>query len=483
METRKANENESNILLKKREDHFLDFKSRDIMPNKLQESFVAFANSDGGDLYIGMEDEKYSDERLRGYSKPEDANDAISVMLEQTTPAVENIDIEFINFEQRGYILHVSIPKSPKVHYTAQNRCYIRVNASTREIKGDRILALGYAKGTYQYEKQAVKHADISDLEDSSYLKDYMQRVITYLTSSRFLKKQRLIETIDGVTYPNVAGVLLFDEEPQATMDTRCAIKLYRMKTTSEDYDRRFLESMPQTIIGPLEAMIDRTLHAIDVMLEDTLYNIQGAFRRSKYPTNAIKEIIVNAVIHRDYSLSDDIHVIIYDNRIEIKSPGKLPGYITVDNIYDERYSRNPNIVRLLHNLPNPPNHDIGEGLNTVRNELHDVGLVPPEINETDNSVVVTIKHTRIATIEQIVRDLFREDPKRSITNGLVRDASGELDINIVKKRLQRLRKAGYIKVKNPSVSAFKYEYVLDKVGREEWLSEQECIGIGINLE
>ena len=244
------------------------------------------------------------------------------------------------------------------------------------------------------------------------------------------------------------------------------------MRTTSEEYDRRFLDEMPQTINGPLEVMIDETLHAIDKLLEDTLYNIEGSYKKSRYPTDAIKEVLVNAVIHRDYSLSDDIHVIIYDNRIEIKSPGKLPGYITVDNIYDERYSRNPNIVRLLHNLPDPPNHDIGEGLNTVRNELHAVGLVPPEIVEKENSVIVVIKHTKIATIEQIVRDLFIEDPSRSITNGLIRDVSGELDINIVKKRLQRLRKSHYIKVKDPSVPVFQYEYILDNIGYEEWIPD-----------
>ena len=223
-----------------------------------------------------------------------------------------------------------------------------------------------------------------------------------------------------------MGGILLFDEEPQATLDTRCGIKLYRMRTTNSEYDRRFLDSMPITINGCLEELIDRTLIAIDNMLEDTLYNIDGKYKKSKYPTTAIKEVLVNAIIHRDYSLSDDIHVIIYDNRIEIKSPGKLPGFITVENIYEERYSRNPNIVRMLHKLPDPPNHDIGEGLNTVKNELHQVGLVPPEIVETENSVVIVIKHTKIATLEQIVRDLFREDPDRSITNKQVREASGE---------------------------------------------------------
>ena len=91
---------------------------------------------------------------------------------------------------------------------------------------------------------------------------------------------------------------------------------------------------------------------------------------RLQYPSEALKEILVNAVIHRDYSLNDDIHVRVFDNRVEVQSPGKLPGYMSLDNLYDERFSRNPNIVRMLHNLPNPVNHDIGEGMDTAKNEL-----------------------------------------------------------------------------------------------------------------
>ena len=470
---REASIKEKETLLNEQEDHFLDFKSKDIAPNKLQESFVAFANSDGGDLYVGIEDDKYEGERIRGFEKVEEANAIIEVLLEQTEPAVENVDIEFIKFINLGLVLHISIPKSPKVHFTAQKKCFIRVNANKREIKGERVLALGYAKGTYQYEKQLVKHANVKDIIESEYLIDYMQRIETDLPPEKFLQKQRLIEKDEDKFYPNVGGVLLFDEEPQATLDTRCAIKIYRLRTTGEEYNRRFLSGEPVTIVGNLENMINKSLEQIDLMLRDTLYSIDGSFYKSKYPTIAIKEVLVNAIIHRDYSLSDDIHIIIYDNRIEIKSPGRLPGYITVDNIYDERYSRNPNIVRLLHKLPNPPNHDIGEGLNTVKNELHQVGLIEPEIKETDNAVVVIIHHTKIATVEQIIRDLFREDRNRSITNKLVREKSGEMNINIVKKSLQKLRKMGYIKIKDKKVSLFKYEYVIDEKGVQEWIDEK----------
>lgn len=470
MYTRDAENGEYEKLLKKSEDHFLDFKSKLIAPAKLQETFVAFANTDGGELYVGIEDEKNNGERINGFTNIEETNSILEVLLEQTTPSVENIDIEFIDFKKIGYVLHVSIPKSPKVHYTTQHKCFIRINASKKEIKDERILALGYAKGSYQYEKQLITRVDVNEILESKYLKDYMERIQTELTPEKFLSKQRLLERQGDTYYPNVCCVLLFDEEPQATLDTRCSIKLYRMKTSDSEYDRKYLDGMPKTIVGNLEEMIKKTLFCIDEMLGDTLYKVNGDYKKRRYPTIAVKEILVNAIIHRDYSLSDDIHIIIYDNRIEVKSPGKLPGFITVNNIYDERYSRNPNIVRMLHKLPDPPNHDIGEGLNTVKNELQQVGLVPPIIEETENAVIVTIKHTRIATLEQIIRDLFRENPSRSITNKIVRIESGQQNINVVKKSLQALRKARYIKLKQRGVNAFKYEYILDEVGKSEWI-------------
>lgn len=135
MNKRTATIGEDKKLFIKQEDHFLDFKSKLIAPARLQECFVAFANTDGGELYIGIEDEKCKVERVNGFSKIEDANDILETLLEQTIPAVENLDIEYIDFEDKGYVLHIFIPKSSKVHFTAQNKCFIRVNANKKEIK------------------------------------------------------------------------------------------------------------------------------------------------------------------------------------------------------------------------------------------------------------------------------------------------------------------------------------------------------------
>ncbi|MEZ5480136.1 MAG: ATP-binding protein [Thiolinea sp.] len=101
----------------------------------------------------------------------------------------------------------------------------------------------------------------------------------------------------------------------------------------------------------------------------------------------------------------------------------------SLDNLYDERFSRNPNLVRMLHNLPDPVNHDIGEGLDTAKNELKNAGLVDPEFNEKDNAFIVTIRHQKLASIEDVVMQYFEDNPGASIGNKLVRQLSGEDDM------------------------------------------------------
>lgn len=450
-------------LLSLEEDHFNDSKSSRIAPASLQESFVAFANSDGGDLYIGVEDKKVKGERIIGFSSIEAANGLIHTILEETEPSVENVDLEFIDFSNKGFVLHISIPKSPKVHYTASKKCFIRINAQKKEIKGDRILELSYSKGAFHYEKQVVDNVEISDLVESPALSSYVERIGSSIEKEIFLRKQRALTKKDGLWYPNVGGVLLFESDPQASLDARCAIKLYRLRTTETEYKREQLEDMPTTINGPIEKQIHDAIKEVSIILSSVPYSVGGKLVKLKYPTEAIKEILVNAVIHRDYSLSDDIHIRIYDNRIEVQSPGRLPGYITVNNIYDERFSRNPNIVRILHNLPDPVNHDIGEGLDTARNELRKAGLVAPEIKQLENAVLVTIKHQRIASLEDIILEFLGDEQNKMITNKEVRELSGEDDVNKIKKAFQKLRKQKLIVPENEEAHAFKFRYQLAK--------------------
>jgi len=460
MDISKFDQQEVDTLLALNEDHFNDVKSKRIAPAKLQETFVAFANSDGGDLYVGIEDKSQAGERLIGFDEQEEANAIISTLLEETQPAVENVLVEFLEIAGKGLVLHFGVPKSPKVHYTASGDCYIRINAQKRKIKGERITQLGYSKGAEPYERKAVDDVDVDEMAESKTLTGYMQRVGSHLEPTIFMRKQRLLTRKDVERVPNVGCVLLFDDEPQATLQTRCAVKVYRLRTTEKEYKREQLEEMPVTINGPVEEVIRKTIEQVSKYIDGASFQDGGQLVKLQYPSEALKEILVNAVIHRDYSLNDDIHVRIFDNRVEVQSPGKLPGYMNLENIYEERFSRNPNIVRMLHNLPDPVNHDIGEGLDTAKNELKKAGLVDPLFEEKENAFLVTIKHQRIASVEEVVIAYLEENPKAEITNKLVRQLSGEDDMQKVKLALQKLRANGHIKPIDEQASAFNFRYI-----------------------
>ncbi len=451
-------------ILRVREDQFNDVKDFRVKPSDLQRHFVAFANTDGGDLYIGVRDPVVKGNRIQGFAKQEDANNHINVLLTDTKPSVDGAAVRFLDFVGDGLVLHVSVPKSPQVHYTSDDRCFVRVNASTREIKGGKVTALAHAKGSFSYERVAVPQVTPEELASSPVLKDYLSRIGSALKPEQFLRKNRLVAEYEEKLRPTVAAILLFDEEPQATLDTRCAIKVYRLQTTDPEYKREHLKEPPATIEGPLESQINQVITLVDKLLQGVSVSVGGKLRPAKYPAAALKELLVNAVIHRDYSLNDDIHVRIYDNRIEIQSPGRLPGYITKDNILEERYARNPNIVRCLHKLPDPPNFDIGEGLNTAYNLLREAGLVEPNIEELGNGVRVTVLHKRIASLTDIAKEYLADND--TVTNKILRELSGEDSENKVKKALQKLREEGLIEPIDPKASAFKFEYRLTAAGR-----------------
>ncbi|WP_027711897.1 ATP-binding protein [Dickeya chrysanthemi] len=452
-------EKEIEALLATVEDHFNDFKSKDISPSKLQETFVAFANADGGNIYVGIEDASSVRERISGFSEPEDANAIIATLLESTHPVVENVEIDYLRTAKNGLILHIDIPKSPKVHYTASGDCFLRTNAQKVKIKGERITQLSYSKGAEPYEKRAVDVVETQDILDSEHYCNYLERINTTQTPEIFLRKNRLLTKKEGDLKPNVGCVLLFDEEPQGSLDTRCAVKVYRLRTTETEYKREQLQEDPVTIDGPLENVIIKTIEKVKEYVDGASFKDGDNLVKLSYPADALKEILVNAVIHRDYSLNDDVHVKVYDNRIEVLSPGRLPGYMTIENLYEERFSRNPNLVRLLHRLPNPVNHDIGEGLDTAKNELRKAGLVAPEFEERGNNFIVTVKHQTIASIEDVIMKYFYDNPDGHLTNKLARQLSGEDDMQKVKKALQKLRGDGKIKPLDPDAHAFRFKY------------------------
>ena len=161
------------------------------------------------------------------------------------------------------------------------------------------------------------------------------------------------------------------------------------------------------------------------------------------YPKETLHEIITNSILHRDYSIVADVQVRIFDNRIEIESPGRLPGHVTAKNILDTQSARNPTLVRLINKFPDPPNQDVGEGLNTAFSAMAALRLKPPIIMEKDNSVLVIIPHEPLASAEEIVLNYV--DTNAEITNRVARDITGIRSENTMKNVFLRLKQRGII--------------------------------------
>jgi ATP-dependent DNA helicase RecG len=208
-----------------------------------------------------------------------------------------------------------------------------------------------------------------------------------------WLRKQNLLN--DGK--PTAGGVLLFSDEPQAALAKRSAIKIYQYKTKDDEGSRETLAFDPITVEGCIYDQIKEAVKKTKEVVEKMKRLGEAGLEGVSYPDETLHEIMTNAVLHRDYSIAADVHVRVYDNRIEIESPGRLPGHITLENILSEQSARNPKIVRLINKFPDPPNKDVGEGLNTAFEAMKKLRLKEPVIEQREHSVVVNIRHQPLA--------------------------------------------------------------------------------------
>jgi ATP-dependent DNA helicase RecG len=285
---------------------------------------------------------------------------------------------------------------------------------------------------------------------------EFILNVVPTSEPEDWLAKQKLIVK----SKPTVAGALLFSDEPQ-TLLPKAAVKIYRYKTNDPMGTRATLAFDPISVEGNAYSQIYASVGKVKGIAEDIPVLGKEGLEKISYPTEAIHEIITNAVIHRDYSIADDVHVRIFDNRIEVQSPGALPGHITIDNILEERAARNPKIVRLLNKFNNPPNKDVGEGLNTAFEAMRGLKLKEPLIQQKENSVIVTLKHEKLGTPEELIVNYLRAHGE--INNTTAREICFIGSENTMKRIFQKmmasglidripdrpLNKTGYVKGKN----------------------------------
>jgi ATP-dependent DNA helicase RecG len=429
-------------LLEIAEGHFIDLKSVDVSPGNLTNSVSAFANTSGGEIYVGIEERvgRKGAERLwRGFTNIEAANGVLQA-IEALSPLANHYEAEFLQADgQAGLVLHLTLLKARDITYGSNGTAYIRRGAQKLPVIGDEaIQRLRYDKGISTFEDDVID-MDPYEVTNSSVIIEFLLDVIPTAEPQPWLEKQRLLQK----GRPTVAGVLLFSEEPQAILPKRSAIKIYRYKTKAEEGERDFLVGDPVTVEGPIYELIYAAVDKTRDIIEGIEKLGVAGLERIQYPQEALHEILTNAVLHRDYSIPADVQIRIFDNRVEIESPGRLPGHVTEDNILKEQFARNPKLVRLINRFPDPPNKDVGEGLNTAFEAMEKLRLKAPVIQERDNSVLVTLRHESLGSPEQLVMDFLKSHDE--ITNSIGRDLTGIKSENTMKEVFYRLRDRGVL--------------------------------------
>lgn len=427
------------------EGHFYDRKAAQIKGAKLQKIVCAFANADGGDVYVGIADDKDQadpEKRWVGAPNMEEFNQLIQSLMELNPSPPMNM--EFLKSTLSGnYILHIQADKSASVHQTSDGTVYERNGAQSLPIKeAERITALGFAKGASSYEDMLVDSADAEDVVDSEEIRVFLHE---YSPKTDPLDLSINKGLIDRKNFkPKACGLLLFANDPSGVFPKKCSLKIVRYETKEDDPERDHL-AFTETIEGPLYPLIRRAVERVtEIMSSIKVWTTDGA-KSMEYPPETLWEIVVNAVIHRDYSVSDDVQILIFDNRIEVLSPGRLPGFVSRDNILDVRYARNPKIVGMLSKYKDAPNKDIGEGLNTAFQKMKEWKMRNPEIIEEDNYVRVVIPHASLATPQEAIMEFLANNS--TITNKQARDITGIKSENAVKSEFYKLRDTGKIEM------------------------------------
>jgi len=359
----------------------------------LAETLVAFANSDGGTLFVGLDTEG----KPTGRVAPDELEGALQVAEIRCRPPVH------ASWEHSeapgGLVIAIHVPRSPDLHSLDDGRVLVRQGKENCPLGGESIRRLASSKESGRFEEQDVAGASQSEDWDPEILDEYLQKREERGAARTTGLQQLLFEigAITAETKPTVAGTLLFGRRPQTFLPQSGVVfvKFVGTEPRAENglagYGRR------EEIYGPLARIVERAWNVVwDEMRVGAVVNGLAREENLTYPRFAVREALVNAICHRDYRLSGRrVEIRMFSDRLEVISPGGLPGYITVDNIVEEHFSRNPRIVGGLYQWGYI--EELGLGIDRMIEEMVDAGQPPPKFHATPYSFTVTLhaKKTR----------------------------------------------------------------------------------------
>ncbi len=398
------------ILLKGGENQYTEFKSAGHFANSHQErkprnnnevardiaiALVAFANADGGKLFLGVED----DGTISGTRFSESELDSLRRTTKDLIRGSLPYRIEPIGHLGRTIVVFEVDPQI-EVFSLTDGRTPYRNQTQTVWLPADQVAAMKRARTGTLYERLIVREVGLGHLDEQLLERFRKGPGVPEDTTHEQILIDHDLAFRDGENIRLTMGAcLLFGRPPMVRFHERCGVNFRRFEGTevlsgsrsNEVQDIQFEEPLPRLIERTFEHII--TQIKISIKLRDLFFE-----ERPEYPTFAWQEAVINAVAHRDYSFrTNGIEIRMFDDRLEIQSIGLPPEPLRIEDLQQRKAmhaSRNPRIMRTLKMLGCV--RERGEGLSRMFEEMESSCLPVPELRADGQFFVVTFRNTPV---------------------------------------------------------------------------------------
>jgi len=406
-----------------RESRSLEFKSKLPKFQSLIKTCIAFANGSGGRVMIGIEDNTRRIIGITEEDRDKIYNDFLNSLYDSTSP---NIFAQIYENNYNGVlILTIKIPPCPKKPYFLKNEgipkgVYLRVGSSTRIATKEYVEDLIREGQRINFDEEPINQNIF--ILSKNLLKNFYEIKVT---NTRLFADKLITHAAannDGYL-PTIAGTLLFCETPENFIP-----EAFIICTRFEGIAGRNI-IQTEEITGNLEKQAEISFKLITSwLLRD--YQLSKTKLKGKLPIpqEALREAIINSLIHRKYSIPGAIKIAIYDDRLEIFSPGCFPGLVDINNLGDgTTYLRNPTIARIAHKMGLV--EKLGSGIRLIFDSCKKMRLKKPIYSEEGDFVKITFYFQREKNVEKSDEDNILElaKIKKEITIG---DIMGQLSIS-----------------------------------------------------
>jgi len=373
-------------IIERGEDSFTEFKEERIHPDDLAAEIVAFANTEGGKILLGIFDKK----EMKGISNPDMEMQRVENISHNNCEPPLAVNIEKIKVNNK-MVLCVYIPKgSERPYRTNKGVYYIRTSSGKRQATREELLRLYQATRSIYYDELPVPGISIDELDIlyfRRFFENFYQTKIEDMNIelTKLLQNMKILTKMDKELVFTVGGYLLFALNPQKEFPfCKITIAKFDGNEIREEFEKKDLE-------GKIEEQIKAADTVLNLYLK-TRVKIKGFENELKpeIPKGVLREAVVNAIAHRDYHIASQIRIFIFDNRIEFRNPGKLLNTVTLENIkLGIHAERNPLIVSYLAKMGYMT--QIGTGIPRMIRLLKEHTGKEPDFEERDHEFVVRI--------------------------------------------------------------------------------------------